>query len=641
MAGASNRRGAVMEDWMLSTPSPRTLMLSLFNDDFSSGPFSDVSSDSGSNKPHDGMERSKASVGSSPGESSQVTKTSLHFEPNLFDANEKSSPDSGSPAERNGFCALKIDTSRVGFSASIRSPIIIPPGAQPSPTTGKLPFLMRTNANTTIPSVHKKAQELSHDDHTISFQQILRSKPTFSFVDKGPSVTHHNQPLASENNHRIPDNEQEDSKANRNGDDSPATIIVRAEDGYNWRKYGKKQVKNSEHPTSYYKCSHQNCPVKKKVERCQDGDITEIVYKGSHNHPLLPPDRRPSVPFSHSNDLQADGEENALDDHFQHAHGEVPATNLSASLNREGFADRSATREAIDVSPPTLSGEDNNREAHGTVSSGIDRDQDVTESKRMMMDYVTPATAIGTIDIGALASRAVREARVIVQTTSEVDVLDDGYCWRKYGQKVVKGNPNPRSYYKCTHPSCPVRKHVERASNDLKSVITTYEGKHTHEVPADRNNGYPSSGHGDVAPLPQANGLHWRSGPAQGGIIPQYSGAAAYGSLAQLGVAGGFPFGMLPRGLALVPVPAQMMAGHPSAMQGNPRLVLQAREVKGNPAARPADQSGTGPAAYQQLMSRLSQGPNIFTSWLQRTRLTEKGNTENSNDFKQEKWIKI
>nr|APD15294.1 WRKY-like [Triticum turgidum] len=571
-----------MEDWMLSTPSPRTLMLSLFNNDFSSGPFSDVSSDSGSNKPHDGMERSKASVGSSPGESSQVTKTSLHFEPNLFDANEKSSPDSGSPAERNGFCALKIDTSRVGFSASIRSPIIIPPGAQPSPTTGKLPFLMRTNANTTIPSVHKKAQELSHDDHTISFQQILRSKPTFSFVDKGPSVTHHNQPLASENNHRIPDNEQEDSKANRNGDDSPATIIVRAEDGYNWRKYGKKQVKNSEHPTSYYKCSHQNCPVKKKVERCQDGDITEIVYKGSHNHPLPPPDRRPSVPFSHSNDLQADGEENALDDHFQHAHGEVPATNLSASLNREGFADRSAIREAIDVSPPTLSGEDNNREAHGTVSSGIDRDQDVTESKRRMMDYVTPATAIGTIDIGALASRAVREARVIVQTTSEVDVLDDGYRWRKYGQKVVKGNPNPRS------------------------LLCDF----FHSL-ADRNNGYPSSGHGHVAPLPQANGLHWRSGPAQGGIIPQYSGAAAYGSLAQLGVAGGFPFGMLPRGLALVPVPAQMMAGHPSAMQGTPRLVLQAREVKGNPAARPADQSGTGPAAYQQLMSRLSQGPNM------------------------------
>jgi WRKY DNA -binding domain len=32
----------------------------------------------------------------------------------------------------------------------------------------------------------------------------------------------------------------------------------------------------------------------------------------------------------------------------------------------------------------------------------------------------------------------------VVQTTSDVDILDDGYRWRKYGQKVVKGNPNPR-----------------------------------------------------------------------------------------------------------------------------------------------------------------------------------------------------
>lgn len=42
------------------------------------------------------------------------------------------------------------------------------------------------------------------------------------------------------------------------------------------------------------------------------------------------------------------------------------------------------------------------------------------------------------------APRMVREPRVVVQTTSDVDILDDGYRWRKYGQKVVKGNNNPR-----------------------------------------------------------------------------------------------------------------------------------------------------------------------------------------------------
>lgn len=59
-------------------------------------------------------------------------------------------------------------------------------------------------------------------------------------------------------------------------------------DGYNWRKYGQKQVKGSEHPRSYYKCTHPRCPVKKNVERSVDGQIAEIVYKGEHNHPKPP-----------------------------------------------------------------------------------------------------------------------------------------------------------------------------------------------------------------------------------------------------------------------------------------------------------------------------------------------------------------
>lgn len=44
----------------------------------------------------------------------------------------------------------------------------------------------------------------------------------------------------------------------------------------------------------------------------------------------------------------------------------------------------------------------------------------------------------------AAGSRTVKEPRVVVQTMSEIDILDDGFRWRKYGQKVVKGNPNAR-----------------------------------------------------------------------------------------------------------------------------------------------------------------------------------------------------
>lgn len=60
----------------------------------------------------------------------------------------------------------------------------------------------------------------------------------------------------------------------------------KSDDGYKWRKYGQKQVKGSENPRSYYKCTYPNCPTKKKVERSlENGQITEIVYKGTHNHP--------------------------------------------------------------------------------------------------------------------------------------------------------------------------------------------------------------------------------------------------------------------------------------------------------------------------------------------------------------------
>jgi hypothetical protein len=45
------------------------------------------------------------------------------------------------------------------------------------------------------------------------------------------------------------------------------------------------------------------------------------------------------------------------------------------------------------------------------------------------------------------SQRTLSEPKIIVQTTSEVDLLDDGYRWRKYGQKVVKGNPHPRYFY--------------------------------------------------------------------------------------------------------------------------------------------------------------------------------------------------
>lgn len=40
--------------------------------------------------------------------------------------------------------------------------------------------------------------------------------------------------------------------------------------------------------------------------------------------------------------------------------------------------------------------------------------------------------------------RKVREPRFCFKTMSDIDVLNDGYKWRKYGQKVVKNTQHPR-----------------------------------------------------------------------------------------------------------------------------------------------------------------------------------------------------
>ncbi|QHO23383.1 probable WRKY transcription factor 68 [Arachis ipaensis] len=68
------------------------------------------------------------------------------------------------------------------------------------------------------------------------------------------------------------------------------------EDGYKWRKYGKKSLKKSPFPRSYYRCTAIGCNAKKRVERYVD-DPTHVLttYVGLHAHdlpPILPPPSR-------------------------------------------------------------------------------------------------------------------------------------------------------------------------------------------------------------------------------------------------------------------------------------------------------------------------------------------------------------
>ncbi|WOL00333.1 hypothetical protein Cni_G09046 [Canna indica] len=74
-------------------------------------------------------------------------------------------------------------------------------------------------------------------------------------------------------------------------------------------------------------------------------------------------------------------------------------------------------------------------------------------------------------------------SRIAFRMKSEVETLDDGYKWRKYGKKSVKNSPNPRNYYRCSTEGCSVKKRVERDREDPSYVITTYEGTHNHLSP--------------------------------------------------------------------------------------------------------------------------------------------------------------
>ncbi|KAJ0244643.1 WRKY transcription factor 58 [Hirschfeldia incana] len=310
-----------------------------------------------------------------------------------------------SPGEGGG-------VSTAGMFAGGSAMFTIPSGLSPSSLLTSPMFVPQSQAQTSFLQPHQPYSFPNQMPPSTS--TAVYGRQSFEVLQADHKATnHYNNP------------------ANNNPSYNVVNVDKPADDGYNWRKYGQKPIKGCEYPRSYYKCTHVNCPVKKKVERSSDGQITQIIYKGQHDH------ERPQ--------------------------------------NRRGGGGGGRDSGEIGDTHHYNGGTGQMMESSDDSGNGKDHDNDNDD---------LPASKIRKIDGGVSTThRTVTEPKIIVQARSEVDLLDDGYRWRKYGQKVIKGNPHPR----CTTANCTVRKHVERASTDAKAVITTYEGKHNHDVPVARN----------------------------------------------------------------------------------------------------------------------------------------------------------
>ncbi|KAJ0035247.1 hypothetical protein Pint_24312 [Pistacia integerrima] len=154
----------------------------------------------------------------------------------------------------------------------------------------------------------------------------------------------------------------------------------------------------------------------------------------------------------------------------QHQHKKPLPSPASTVPESSEVLNNPATPNSSSISSSSNEGANNEDQTNNNNKGGDDEEQDQEKTKKQLKPKKKN-------------QKRQREPRFAFMTKSEVDHLDDGYRWRKYGQKAVKNSPHPRSYYRCTSAGCGVKKRVERSSDDQTIVVTTYEGQHIHPSP--------------------------------------------------------------------------------------------------------------------------------------------------------------
>ncbi|KAL9814502.1 putative WRKY transcription factor 2 [Arabidopsis thaliana] len=445
---------AVMGEWVPRSPSPGTLFSSAIGEEKSSkrvlerelslnhGQVIGLEEDTSSNHNKDSSQSNVFRGGLSE----RIAARAGFNAPRLNTENIRTNTDFSIDSNLRSPC-LTISSPGLSPATLLESPVFLSnPLAQPSPTTGKFPFLPGVNGNALS---SEKAKDEFFDDigASFSFHPVSRSSSSFfqgttemMSVDYGNynnrSSSHQSaeevkpgsENIESSNLYGIEtDNQngqnktsdvttntsletvdhQEEEEEQRRGDSMAGGAP--AEDGYNWRKYGQKLVKGSEYPRSYYKCTNPNCQVKKKVERSREGHITEIIYKGAHNHLKPPPNRRSGMQVDGTEQVeqqqqQRDSAATWVSCNNTQQQGGSNENNVEEGSTRFEYGNQSGSIQAqtggqyesgdpvvvVDASSTFSNDEDeDDRGTHGSVSLGYDGgggggggEGDESESKR-------------------------------------------------------------------------------------------------------------------------------------------------------------------------------------------------------------------------------------------------------------------